>query len=179
MNAFAFYEMVNTKNEKLSKKELQERTQSNWWEINMKNKDFIWNHIFKLLQIPISSPLNFFPQQKLIKNPSKSLSKPQKPSKLPESSELSEFQKVLEYLELEPLEPFLIFTILQNIMVQKQLYKSLQKNKADLYEYNNLLKAAISSEICSQFISKIKKLEKIIVLKEKKFKKLKDNAEAW
>ena len=41
VNTFAFCEMVNTKNEKSSKKEFQKWAQSNWWEINMKDKDFI------------------------------------------------------------------------------------------------------------------------------------------
>ena len=63
-------------------------------------------------------------------------------------------------------------------MVQKQSYESLQKNKADLYEYNKLLRAATSSELHLQFTSKIRKLEKMITLEEKKLKRLKSNAEA-
>ena len=47
-----------------------------------------------------------------------------------------------------------------------------------MYEYNKLLKAATSSELRSQFTSKIRKLEEMITLKEKKLKRLKSNAEA-
>ncbi len=47
-----------------------------------------------------------------------------------------------------------------------------------MYEYNNLLKTATSSEIRSQFTSKIKELEETVVLEERKLKKLKGNAEA-
>jgi len=58
------------------------------------------------------------------------------------------------------------------------LYANLQKNKANLYKYNNLLKAATSSETHLQFTSKIKELEEMVVLNERKLKKLKRNAEA-
>ena len=47
-----------------------------------------------------------------------------------------------------------------------------------MYEYNNLLKTTTSSEIRSQFTSKIKELEETVVLEERKLKKLKGNAEA-
>jgi hypothetical protein len=165
VNAFAFHEIVITNNERPSKKELQERAQNSWREIKIKDKDFIRNHIFELLQTPIPSPLNFFPQQKSAKNPPKPLSEPPGPPE-PEPE------------PLEPLEPLPMPTFSQNATVQKQLHENLQKNKADLYEYNNLLRAATSSELRSQFTSKIKKLEDTVVLEEKKLKRLKGNAEA-
>src|SRR6266498_3226942 len=116
--------------------------------MKMRSKDFIQNHIFELQQTPVKNPL-----------------------KLP--SESLEFPKVSE-----PLEPILTNNPSQNATVQRQLYENLQKNKAVLYEYNNLLKTAISSEIRLQFTSKIKELEETVVLEERKLKKLKGNAEA-
>ena len=50
VNAFTFYEMINTKNEVSNKKELQERAQNSWQEVKMRSKDFIQN---QLLQTPI------------------------------------------------------------------------------------------------------------------------------
>jgi vacuolar-type H+-ATPase subunit I/STV1 len=47
-----------------------------------------------------------------------------------------------------------------------------------VYEYTKLLKVATSSEVRSQFSSKIKTLEETITIEEKRLKRLKNNAAA-
>jgi len=88
VNAFAFCEMINTKNEVPNKKELQERAQNSWQEVKMRSKDFIQNHIFELLQTPVQPVqpryLTFFSQQTSVKNPPKP---PSEPLEVPKVSE--------------------------------------------------------------------------------------------
>ncbi len=107
--------------------------------------------------------MTFFSQQKSVKNISKLPLKPLEPLK-----------------HLKPLEPrpIPIDNFSPNTIVQRQLYINFQKNKDDLYEYNNLLKAATSSGLCLQFTSKIKQIKDTIIFDKKKLKKLKGNAEA-
>ena len=71
VNAFAFSEMVKSQNAALSKRELQQHTQSSWREIRTKNKNSIHSIISELLKTPIQpSPFNFFSQKKTIVEPS-------------------------------------------------------------------------------------------------------------
>ncbi len=65
-----------------------------------------------------------------------------------------------------------------NATAQKQSYLILQKAKSKVYEYNSLFQASTSSELRSQFASKVKKLDNTISLEENKLKKLKNNAAA-
>ncbi|CAB4473969.1 unnamed protein product [Rhizophagus irregularis] len=65
-----------------------------------------------------------------------------------------------------------------NATAQKQSDANLQKAKAELCEYANLSRVTTSSELHTQFSSKIKDLEKSIFLEEKTLKRLRGNAEA-
>ncbi|EXX69776.1 hypothetical protein RirG_093150 [Rhizophagus irregularis DAOM 197198w] len=64
----------------------------------------------------------------------------------------------------------------QNVIAQKHSFTLLQNSKTELYEYNKLLYMTTSSEFRTQFTSKIRKLEEIIMFEENKLKKLKGNA---
>ena len=66
----------------------------------------------------------------------------------------------------------------QNTIAQKHSFTLLQNSKTELYEYNKLLYVTTSSEFRTQFTSKIRKLEEIIMFEENKLKKLKGNAAA-
>ena len=66
----------------------------------------------------------------------------------------------------------------RNAVAQRQSLSTLQNSKNDLYEYKRLLQIAISSELYLQFISKINKLEDVIILEERRLKMLKGNAAA-
>ncbi|CAG8737219.1 22074_t:CDS:2 [Rhizophagus irregularis] len=65
-----------------------------------------------------------------------------------------------------------------NATAQNHLLENLQKVKNDLCEYNNLLQAASTLKLRSSFTLKIKKLEETVTVKEKKLKRLRDNAAA-
>ncbi|CAG8779087.1 9138_t:CDS:2, partial [Rhizophagus irregularis] len=52
-----------------------------------------------------------------------------------------------------------------NTTAQNHLLENLQKVKNDLYEYNNLLRAASTPELRSSFTLKIKKLEETVMQK--------------
>ncbi|CAB4484288.1 unnamed protein product [Rhizophagus irregularis] len=65
-----------------------------------------------------------------------------------------------------------------NTTAQNHLLENLQKVKNDLYEYNNLLRAASTPELRSSFTLKIKKLEETVMVEKKKLKQLRDNAAA-
>ncbi|GET02388.1 hypothetical protein GLOIN_2v1872053 [Rhizophagus clarus] len=94
----------------------------------------------------------------------------------------SESQKESQKRPLIPLEnpPELFDNIqpLSNATAQKKSLDIIQKSKVDLYEYNNLLRTASSHELCSQFVSSIKKLEETILIEENRLKKLRNNAAA-
>ncbi|CAB5137912.1 unnamed protein product [Rhizophagus irregularis] len=59
-----------------------------------------------------------------------------------------------------------------NATAQKQSDANLQKAKAELCEYANLSRVTTSSELHTQFSSKIKDLEKSIFLEEKTLKRM-------
>ncbi|PKY20332.1 hypothetical protein RhiirB3_384800 [Rhizophagus irregularis] len=65
----------------------------------------------------------------------------------------------------------------QNVIAQKHSFTLLQNSKTELYEYNKLLYMTTSSEFRTQFTSKIRKLEEIIMFEENKLKKLKGTKE--
>ncbi|CAB4495800.1 unnamed protein product [Rhizophagus irregularis] len=74
-----------------------------------------------------------------------------------------------------PFEPSDNIQIPPNATAQKHSFATLQKTKTDLYEFNKIFQMATSSELRSQFNSKIKKLEETIVV-EKRLKQLKNHA---
>ena len=156
VNAFAFSEMVKSHNKAPNKKELQQKAQDSWREVKMKDKDIIKNRIFELLHTPIESyPFTFFSQEPV-----------RKPRNEPPKS-----PDILQ-------EPFDDIQPPSNTTAQKKLLEKLQKAKTDLYEYNNLLRAALSQQLRSQFTLKIKKLEEDIKIGENKLKQLRGNAAA-
>lgn len=63
-------------------------------------------------------------------------------------------------------------------MAQKKSDAIVNQAKADLYEFNNILQMTTSSALCSQFFSKIKKLEGTIIIEKSKIKRLRDNVAA-
>ncbi|PKB95206.1 hypothetical protein RhiirA5_437152 [Rhizophagus irregularis] len=65
-----------------------------------------------------------------------------------------------------------------NTTAQKQSNTNLQKAKAELCEYANLSRVTTSSELHTQFSSKIKYFEKSMLLEKKTLKWLRGNAEA-
>jgi hypothetical protein len=154
VNAFAFSEMIKSQNLVPNKKELQLQAQNSWREVKTKDKNTIHNLISELLRTPVQPPpFTFFSQQNSVFRPSVSF-----PNTLP--------------------KPFAIIQVSGNAAAQNQSNAILQKANAGLYEYTNLSKVATSSELHSQFASKIKDLGKTIVLEEKKLKRLKGNAAA-
>ena len=154
VNAFAFSEMVKNRNLIPNKRKLQLQAQNSWREVKTKDKNNIQNLISELLKTPVRpSPFTFFSQRNSVARP----------------SVLS--PKVLP-------KPPVNIQVSRNASAQNQSNVILQKAKAELYEYNNLLRVATSSELHVQFTSKIKDLEKTIGLEEKKLKQLKGNATA-
>jgi hypothetical protein len=166
VNAFAFSEMVKSHNKALNKKELHQQAQDSWREVKREDKDNIQNHIFELLHTPIRSyPFTFY----------------EPVGELPRESQ-RESQKETQKRPLIPLEnlpePFNSIQPSSNATVQKKSLDILQKSKTDLYEYNNLLRTALSHELRSQFTSNIKKLEETILIEENRLKKLRNNTAA-
>src|SRR3954469_14720697 len=67
VNAFAFSEMVKSKNMTPNKKELQQWAQNSWLEIKMNNQNIIQSLISELLQTPVRVPsFNFFSNKKFV-----------------------------------------------------------------------------------------------------------------
>ncbi|CAB4464558.1 unnamed protein product [Rhizophagus irregularis] len=112
------------------------------------------NYISELLKTPVQPPpFTFFSQQNSVVKPSAP-----SPNIIPEPS-----------ANIQPSN---------NATAQKQSDANLQKAKAELCEYANLSRVTTSSELHTQFSSKIKDLEKSIFLEEKTLKRLRGNAEA-
>ncbi|CAB4493679.1 unnamed protein product [Rhizophagus irregularis] len=154
VNAFAFSEMVKSQSLMPNKKELQLQAQSSWQKIKSENKNIIQNYISELLKTPVQPPpFTVFSQQNSVVKPSAP-----SPNIIPEPS-----------ANIQPSN---------NATAQKQSDANLQKAKAKLCEYANLLRVTTSSELHTQFSSKIKDLEKSILLEEKTLKRLRGNAEA-
>jgi len=160
VNAYAFSKMVESHNVASNKKELQLQAQNSWREVKKKDKDYISNLISNLLKTPIQpSPFTFIspPSQQ------KSTTKPSPPS--PPSPT---FSVILP----KPSQSSL------HASTQNQSFDIIQKAKTEVYEYTKLLQVATSSEVRSQFSSKIKILEETITIEEKRLKRLKSNAAA-
>src|SRR4051794_7906486 len=154
VNAFAFSEMVKSQNLVPNKRELQLQAQNNWREVKTNDKNIIQNLISELLKTPVQPPsFTFFSQRNSVVRPSVS-----SPNIFPEC--LVNIQAP------------------RNAAAQNQSNIILQKAKVELCEYNNLSKVATSSELHTQFASKIKDLEITIGLEEKKLKRLEGNAAA-
>ncbi|CAB4490217.1 unnamed protein product [Rhizophagus irregularis] len=148
VNAFAFSEMVKSQSLMPNKKELQLQAQSSWRKIKSENKNIIQNYISELLKTPVQPPpFTFFSQQNSVVKPSAP-----SPNIIPEPS-----------ANIQPSN---------NATAQKQSDANLQKAKAELCEYANLSRVTTSSELHTQFSSKIKDLEKSIFLEEKTLKRL-------
>lgn len=155
VNAFAFSEMVKSQNLVQSKKELQLQAQNSWREVRTKDKNIIENLISELLKTPVRPPpFTFFSQRDSVIEPS-----------------------ILSSPKILP-KPSANIQVPRNAASQSQINTILQKAKAELYEYTNLSRVATSSELHTQFSSKIKNLEETIASEEKKLKRLKDNAAA-
>ena len=128
VNAFAFSEMVKSHNKTPNKKELQQKAQDCWREVKKENEDIIQTRIFEFLHTPIQSyPFTFSSQKDASREP-------QEPPLIPLDN---------------PPEPTDDMHPSLNATAQRQLLGDLQKAKADLYEYNNLLCAASSLEFRS------------------------------
>lgn len=122
------------------------------------DKDIIQNRIFELLHTPIKSyPFTFFTREEPIREP------PIPP--------LAPLDVPSEPSDINTQPP-------SNATAQIQLLENIQKAKTDLYEYNNILRAATSQEIRSEFTLKIKKLEETLMINENRLKRLKGNAAA-
>lgn len=156
VNAFAFSEMVKSQNSTPNKRELQQKAQDNWREIRTKNKEVIQNLISELLKTPIQSPLNFFTK-----------SKP--------ATERTEHEPLILIPDIVPNPSD---ELPRNAVAQRQSSSILQNSKNDLHEYKRLLEVATSSELRSQFILKIHKLEDVIMSEKRRLKMLKGNAAA-
>ncbi|CAB5116957.1 unnamed protein product [Rhizophagus irregularis] len=153
VNAFAFSEMVKSQSLMPNKKELQLQAQSSWRKIKSENKNIIQNYISELLKTPVQPPpFTFFSQQNSVVKPSAP-----SPNIIPEPS-----------ANIQPSN---------NATAQKQSDANLQKAKAELCEYANLSRVTTSSELHTQFSSKIKDLEKSIFLEEKTLKRLREYAQ--
>ncbi|CAB4495191.1 unnamed protein product [Rhizophagus irregularis] len=148
--------MVKSQNTTLNKKELQQYAQNSWREIRIKDKNIIQNIISELSKTPIQPSFSNFSNFSSKRTPTTE----RKPS--------------LNII----FEPSNDTQFPQNAIVQKYLFTLLQNFKTELYEYNKLLYMTTSSEFRTQFTSKIRKLEEIIMFEENKLKKLKDNAAA-
>jgi hypothetical protein len=146
--------MAKSQNMTPNKKELQLQAQNSWREVKTKNKNIIQDLIFNLLNTPIQHPpFSYFSQKTtLVELPTPP---PVILPELPDNDQL-------------PI----------NATAQRQSVTILNKAKAELYEYTNLLKTATSSTLRTQFTSKIEDLEKTIEIEERKLKRLKDNAAA-
>src|SRR3954468_2488824 len=159
VNAFAFSEMVKSKNMTPNKKELQQWAQNSWLKIKMNNQNIIQSLISELLQTPVRVPsFNFFSNKKFV---SKSSIPPPPSPPLP-SDTLS--------------EPSDNTQVPLNAAAQRHSFATLQKAKANLYEHNRLLQATTSLELRIEFTLKIKKFEEIIEVEERRLKQLKNNA---
>ena len=154
--------MVKSQNLIPNKKELQQQAQSNWREIKTKSKNTIQDFIYELLQTPIHPSFNFLSKNKPVNKPSTPPPPPPPPSP---PSPLDTSFKPPDNVQIPP-----------NATAQNHSFSTLQKAKTDLYEYNKLFQVATTSELRSQFNSKIKNLEETIVVEEKRLKQLKNNA---
>src|SRR5581483_1255264 len=157
VNAFAFSEMVKSHNKSPNKMILQQQAQDSWRQVKTEDESIIQTRIFELLRTPIKSyPFTFVSQEEPAREPPK-------PPPVP--------------LDIHS-EPSDSIQLSSNASAQRQLLENVQKTKADLYEYNNLLQVASSPELRTHFTLKIKNLEEIIATKENRLKRLRSNAAA-
>ncbi|CAB4422746.1 unnamed protein product [Rhizophagus irregularis] len=136
--------------------ELQQHAQNSWREIRTKDKNIIQNIISELLKTPVQPSFSDFSNFSSKRTPI--TEREPSPNIIPEPSNDTQFP--------------------QNAIAQKYSFTLLQNSKTELYEYNKLLYVTTSSEFRTQFTSKIRKFEEIIMFEENKLKKLKGNAAA-